>query len=375
MHGAFKMQIDRHASVIFGDASIIIRETYPGKMSWPDQKSWERQYRNEALKRMAQLMRKLGWTCEMPEVDPRDKERYGYGIAENSARNKRLCHKGDLRGEIDLSGCCLKLEMFQNVNAPNRPDHGGRYEFNKEVIMPYLLRLEMERTRRRIRDYLCNVFSGYFFDVEWMRKHEKEVGPGKLTSLERIQLYYEESSHFTGVDWEKYKSGPSMSHNLKSADGPDLEHGQQVWFADRKGRWQRGIAFYNINNMWWVITGPYSYTNMCCRELHTVRPDNLRLKANSAYRRKRLEEQMSAAVARMDFKRAEQLKNILFPPQESLYMIWTDRHGGAYFGPNYSGYTTDTNSAGKYTRSELKPYLGDADEKDHLRAVPVRKAA
>lgn len=84
---------------------------------------------------------------------------------------------------------------------------------------------------------------------------------------------------------------------------------------------------------------------------------------------------MSQAAKKLDFKRAEVLKNILFPPNESLFMIWTDRHGGAYFGPGYSGYTNDTNQAGKYTRAELKPYLGDANEKEHLRAIPVRKAA
>lgn len=50
------------------------------------------------------------------------------------------------------------------MNTPTRPDHGGRYESNLEACMPYVLRLEMERTRRRIRDYLCNVFSGYTFD-------------------------------------------------------------------------------------------------------------------------------------------------------------------------------------------------------------------
>lgn len=48
---------------------------------------------------------------------------------------------------------------------------------------------------------------------------------------------------------------------------------------------------------------------------------------------------------------------------------------GVYFRPNYSGYTSDMIRAGKYTRAELKPYLGDADEKDDLKAVPISQAA
>ncbi|PNG32232.1 hypothetical protein A1395_22260 [Pseudomonas protegens] len=367
-------QIERSASIIYGDANIVIREPHPGRQPWEQEKAWERDYRNQVLKRIVQTLNRLGWTCAMPELRERDK-RDQYGIAENFRRNKRVCSKGDLKADLELSGATITFQMFQNVNAPDRPDHDGRYQGEKEKHMPYLMRLEMERTRRRIRAYLCNVFSGYYFDEEWMHKHERKVGPGHLTAIERIQLHYENSWHFKGADWDKYKSGSWMGNNVKSADGKMLEHGQTVWFTDYEGRWQRGTALYNINNMWWVVTGPFSYTNECCRELYTTPPEHPRVKENQERRRSRLESLMSQAAKKLDFKRAEVLKNILFPPNESLFMIWTDRHGGAYFGPGYSGYTNDTNQAGKYTRAELKPYLGDADEKEHLRAIPVRKAA
>ncbi|UUQ65184.1 hypothetical protein NLK61_00590 [Pseudomonas fuscovaginae UPB0736] len=185
------------------------------------------------------------------------------------------------------------------------------------------------------------------------------MGPGISTALERVERHH--ASHGNKgrlVDFVAPK------HSYKSKDGELLQHGQKVWICDRKGRVLPGTAYYNSGQMWWVITSRYDYTNVANCEIWTVNPGELR--------RKRLESLMSTAAARMDFKRAETLKKILFPPQESLFMIWTDRHGGAYFGPNYSGYTT---RAGKYTRAELKPYLGDADEKDHLRAVPVRNVA
>ena len=121
-----------------------------------------------------------------------------------------------------------------------------------------------------------------------------------------------ERLHFKGVDWEKYKSGSWMSSNLKSADGHMPEHGQTAWFTDYEGRWQRGTALYNINNMWWVVTGPYSYTNECCSELYVCPPEHPRVKVNQARRRKRLESLMTQAAAKLDFKRAETLKNVLF---------------------------------------------------------------
>jgi hypothetical protein len=352
------MQIERSASIIFGDASIIIREQHPGRMVWADEKAWERQYRNEVLKRMSQLMRRLGWTCVMPAVDQFAKKQYGHGIAENSARNKRLCHKGDLKGEIDLSGSCLKLEMFQNVNAPRRPDHDGRYESNKEALMPYLLRLEMERTRRRIRDYLCNVFSGYHFDVEWMRKHDSKVGPGRQTAIQHIQAGYEQTCHFKGVDWDNYKSRSGMSYNLKSADGKQLEHGQTVWFAGRKGRWMRGTALYNINNMWWVVLGPYDYTNEHCGALHTAPPADLRKKQNDGLRRKRLEGQLNIAIGAMNFERAKVLRDIIYPPGEPIFCLWHSQHE-AYHCAGFSGYTKDQMQAGKFTRTELEGWGDD----------------
>ncbi|AZD65984.1 hypothetical protein SAMN04489802_4410 [Pseudomonas chlororaphis] len=46
------------------------------------------------------------------------------------------------------------------------------YQSDKEKHIPYLMRQEMEHTRRRIRTYLCNVFSGYYFDEEWMRSEQ-----------------------------------------------------------------------------------------------------------------------------------------------------------------------------------------------------------
>ncbi len=75
----------------------------------------------------------------------------------------RWCSKGDLKADLKVSGRSITFEMFQNVNAPDRPDHGGRHQSNKEFHMPYVMRLEMERTHRKIRDYLCAVFTDYKF--------------------------------------------------------------------------------------------------------------------------------------------------------------------------------------------------------------------
>jgi hypothetical protein len=301
-------QLPREGTVSFGDASISIWEeglaTARKSGGWNGEKAWELQFKREVFARIVQTLNRLGWT-----VAPWDQTEQYKCIA----LNHRTCHKGDLKGELNLSGRAIKFEMWQGVNTPTRPDHGGRYESNKEACMPYVLRLEMERTRRRIRDYLCNVFTGYSFSDKHRSIYKK---PLQQTALDRIADRYAESWHFKGdmdeyLKQNKYTALPE--YNCKSRDGKRLEHGQRVYFADWHGRICVGTALYNINNMWWVVTGKYDYTNMACFDLFTACPENPRVKHNQEKRQKRLKQELAKAVAAMDFDRAKVLKGILFP--------------------------------------------------------------
>ncbi|MCY1311702.1 hypothetical protein D9M70_620380 [compost metagenome] len=75
----------------------------------------------------------------------------------------------------------------------------------------------------------------------------------------------------------------------------------------------------------------------------------------------------------MDYRRAEVLRDVLFPKDQALFLIW-HKEKDVYFRSNYSGYTSDTVDAGKYTRDELEPYLHGALETDRFKAVEVRAA-
>jgi hypothetical protein len=192
--------------------------------------------------------------------------------------------------------------------------------------------------------------------------------------LERIEQHYAESSHFKGdmaVYLKKNRYEKLPSYNATSADKQQLEHGQRVWFFDRKGRICEGTAHYNINNMWWVVTGRYDYRNLSACELFTTCPDMPRMRRNDRLRRKRLEEELKSAVASMNFTRAQTLKEILYPPGQ-LYAIWHKGHK-AYFDIGYCGYRNSLTDAGHYTLDELKPYLKGALEDNDYKAIPVGK--
>ncbi|MEO1830009.1 MAG: hypothetical protein ABGX82_14455 [Pseudomonas sp.] len=353
------MQINREGHITFGDFTLNIWEDGIGDArrvgGIQGVREWEKRFRREVFKRVIQQLNRLGWT-----VGPWcDAELYD---SKSFASNHRTISKGEhLHGLLDLSGRCIKLEMWQSAITPTRPDHDGRYESNKEGVAPFLVRLEMERTRRRIRDYLCGVFSGYTFDDKRRSTYRK---PLEATALEQVARHYAESCHFKG-DLSSYAI---RDENRKSADNQLLEHGQRVWFFDCKGRCCTGIAYYNINNMWWVVTGKWDYTNEAAFRLYAQCPAAPRIKRNERLRRSRLERELSCAVSAMDYQRAELIKHLIFPDAESLFLVWHKGHQ-AYHRANFSGYTRSAIEAGKFTRSEVTGYDREPNEVRPLSAA------
>lgn len=366
-----KGQIQRTGTVSFSDASLSVwEESIPSPHDAGGHKArdaWELAFRRQVFKRIIQTLNRLGWTVAQPPINPHDVKHYGGTVARWASERRRDCSKGDLKGELEVSGRSITFKMWQSVNTPTRPDNGGRYESNLEACMPYVLRLEMERTRRRIRDYLCTVFDCYKFDSEHRTIYRK---PLQFTALELIQKSYDESCHFKG-DMPRYLKQNGWTelpgYSCKSRDGKRIEHLSKVWFIGRGGRIGEGTAYYCSNGMWRILTGRYDTSYASAGEVFVDRPPNPRVKLNERLRRKRLEGELARAVKDMDFDRAKVLKGILWPEPEPLFHILKK---GAYFLPNYNGYTDNPVDAGKYTEAELKPYAGDI-KAGQLRAVPV----
>ena len=333
-------RMERAGAIHFGDASLHVWEegisAARAAGGYQAAQAWERQFKRDVFARIVQTLNRLGWTV-------------GESTYIFTGNNNRYCTKGDLQADLKLSGRSIQFEMFQNKNAPTRPDHGGRYESNKEACMPYVLRLEMERTRRRIRNYLLNVFTGYAFKADRSDGRSSKCGPDGLTALEWVQGCYDTSWHIKG-DLTKYKIS---DYNRGSADKAMLEHGQRVWFADYHGRICTGIAMYNINNMWWVATGKYGVTNKASFELYTKCPENPRIKRNAGLRRKRLESELAKAIKGMKFERAAVLRDILFPGDPNLFVVWHNEHQ-LYHRAGFCGYTSDRSAAGKFTADEVR---------------------
>lgn len=286
-------------------------------------------FRVEVFAPLLKAMARRGWKVR---ADPHILKRY-----RSLSPSHRLAARGDLRAEIKISGRVVEVEFWAETWAIDNPN-GRRHDFDKLKRMAYLDRLRVRLEMRRVLDWLRSIAPVTISTSEWTG----------LTPMQRIERRYAQSWHT-----DKTLGRPVCSHdyNRRSGDGELLEHGSTVWFVDRKGRIGRGAAFYNINNMWWVVAGG-ELINLANHEIFRRPPADLRVKFNKRQRRIRLEAELAQAVRRMDFRRAETLKRFAFG-DEPTFLIWARDHN-AYYRSNYSGYTTDTIAAGRYSRAEAE---------------------
>lgn len=307
--------------------SVRIHDTHYG--IWQDDPR-DTSFRSEVFGPLIRQMRDRGWIIH---ADPSTKRNFP-----TLSPNQRLASKGTLRAEIDISGRTIKVE-FWAVTWPICNRNGRRYDFDKLQRMEYLdrLRVQLEMSR----------FTAWLETIAPVSVSTSETE--NMTAIERIERQYAESWH---SDKSLGRPVCSCAGNAKSKDGGTIEHGATVWFVERDGRYRRGIAYYNINNMWWVVCGKHCLRNIACFELCCHEPANLRVKQNARKRREKLEGELAKAIRAMDFQRAAVLKQLLFG-DEPVYQIWA-RDKNAYYGPNYCGYTSDAITAGKYTRSEAE---------------------
>ena len=306
--------------------SILIHDSHIG--IWQDDPQ-DDTFRPEVYGALIRQMRRRCWS-----IGRNDQTHRRFRIL---SPDQRVGARGTILCDIEISGHVVKVE-FWSTRAKQSNGNGRRYDFDKMKLMSKLDRLRVECEFRRIIAWLETVAP-----VEVKRRDDQDLPP-----MKRIEKGYAESWH---SDKKLGRPVCNYDHNRKSADGQLLEHGQTVWIPDNKGRLLRGIAFYNINNMWWVVAGGVLF-NKGCFDIFAAAPGDLRKKRNERASRKRLEAELQVAVQRMDYQRAQILKALIFGTDQT-YMIWARGHR-AYYRSQYAGYSSDTAGAGRYTKAEAE---------------------
>jgi len=267
--------------------------------------AWERQFKIDVFARIVQQLNRMGWVCAVPADLI---ERYGL----NFARRDRYCRKGDLHAHLSVGGRHIELNIWQELHNVSNPN-GGRYDYDKEHRMPYLLRLQMEHTRRRIRDYLVNIFDGYafappkisspnpdalaYFNAQWDSEHDTRRGSHRF---ER------------GADgWPSYAA--LSSWDRRDADGIPLRHGDVRCMRDSHGRLRRGRVYGGINGQWFMVYGPGArdYSHHSARSFFSHAPGMPRKQVTEQCRARRLESELERAVKARNYERAAVLRDVM----------------------------------------------------------------
>lgn len=233
------------------------------------------------------FMMNSGWTFHQ---DPRVKKHYR-SIANNHHRGKR----NDVHFISSCSGRHIEVKFFEDVARENQ--YGGQYTNDKLKKMPYLRRLRTIVAIRQLRDFL--LANGY--------TETSKVYPAE--GYASVMQHRAELEDFQGKD---FYARERQAYNCTDADKIEMHDGDVRYFWHWRGYIQRGVVYRNINNMWWVVTGPYSYHNAANFELFTWNPAmGRRRKLSPEKIRKIIGEKLAKAIEQQKFERAIILRDLI----------------------------------------------------------------
>lgn len=205
---------------------------------------------------------------------------------------------GDLQVHVELAGRSVKVEFFQDVVCENRA--GGRYDFRKRDRMPYLIGKRYEVEREKLFQ-LCEARG-----LTVIRARRPLLGMD-FVNQRRAECWH----------WQGGKLLERIyDYNSKMADGGQVHEGDTVYFADYWAgrRIVRGVARYNLNNMWWVVLPSGEVRNIASFELYRREGLPADLRGRHIDKRrvdKRLAELKDAAVKAEQYERAAVLRDLL----------------------------------------------------------------
>ncbi|MBT2909653.1 hypothetical protein PL84_03535 [Vibrio anguillarum] len=259
--------------------------------------------------RLVAYLKSQGWAFHVPYDDYAwlEENSSSRGVKKKGrskfAEKHRKGIKDGLEVEISANGVGVDIEFWENVvdhTADN--SHGGRHIFDKESKMPYRQLCRLRATKLKIINFLTKYHDYILMD------NAHPLFPQRHTGLDLVQKHYDESWHHDGSDiWDKSLQR-ICEYNARSADGNQIEHGSMVWTRDYKNRWVYGRAMYNINNMWWILSGKWDRYNKANFEIYTSKPADLNVRVSRERATRSLESKIKSAVDKKDFLLAHRLQ-------------------------------------------------------------------
>lgn len=235
--------------------------------------------------------------------------KYGIKVGSDEEVDKKFPLISDFHRCYQQNGCECKVYIRSYCV-------GFRLKTCDTAQYPYMASLRCKVMINRIVNALKNVYP----DAEVLCVDDKR----NMTAKERIVYHYNNKTwHMKGVtDVEKIseqapKCGFAYVFNNTDKKGRTLLPGQTKYFYDSKGHLNRGIVYYNINNMWFVVLNDREYTNMACfdlfdRDCEPFKKDTLEEQIHH------IERKISSYANAYDWQRCIKLHKTLLKLQERL---------------------------------------------------------
>lgn len=333
--------------ISLGDASISVRP----------KEDFSEEENKKIMLSICALLRKNKWDIRVPYEDRADSQ-FGKAAGRRFAcRYRKGMHSG-LEFESHAYPAGMEFNFWENINDHSGDNfNGGKHIFNKESKMPFLTRMRLNLTRQKIVSHLSK-----YYDLE-IKDKTPVLGSKRELALDTVIKRIKSSGHY--IEELGRAEICMQGYNDKSRDGLTIKHKMPVYAVDYHGRIIKGIAYYDLNASWSVVTGLWDYKIIQARDIFVNKPEDIRSKQNERARRCCLEGILSEAISIMDFKKAQTIKDILFGNQPLFYII----KDGLYYRSSHSGYTSDSISAGKYTESEVESLRSNKA----LKIMPIYK--
>lgn len=162
-------------------------------------------------------------------------------------------HKDHLKFTYNRYPAGFEFTFYQDIHT-QREDQQGYYEFNKYEQLPYLQKLMFQKYSAQLIDLMITSNDDSI---------QIEKDPARLSPEDAIIYDHNRSWHHS-----KTINKLSEIDGEKPSDSSNFANGSIKYFRDEySGRIQRGKIYHNINNMWWIITGPNTRRNIADHNL------------------------------------------------------------------------------------------------------------
>lgn len=162
-----------------------------------------------------------------------------------------LAVKGDLYCAVEVrahegGGGKIAYQFWQDL-VLEEGRTCGRWSFDKRQRMPFLIRMQWQATLNVMQTLLRSL--GFTHEITSWEAHEQK---GMDFILKRMA----ESCH-TPKDYDPLTHTSPYSYNVQGRDGQPIQPGRK-YMAYVNGRLVTGTAYYNLNNMWWLLPNEQS---------------------------------------------------------------------------------------------------------------------